>query len=121
LFAPPVTEEVVAGEATGTDSWIDRLLRSAVLASQRKRNPRPMISDQELTALLECLEQRGSQAGLVEIAQATGKPRVRVSGFVAAVRKLLNVDGFDILSEDKNSRTVRLNLQHLQTQFLLDE
>ena len=121
LFAPPVTEEVVTGEATGTESWIDRLLNSAVLASQRKRNPRPMISDQVITALLECLEQRGSQAGLVEIAQATGKPRVRVSGFVAAVRKLLNVDGFDILSEDKNSRTVRLNLQHLQTQFLLDE
>ena len=106
---------------SATDDWVTSLLQSQTLASQRKRNARIPIDDTTLQLILSCLRDRGYQATTSEIARATGKPQGRVKGLMAGARKLLNVDGYDILSEDQPSDTVRLNRQQLFTQFGLEE
>jgi hypothetical protein len=44
---------------------------------------------------------------------------VRMSGFIAALRRLLNVDGYDVLHVDEASETLVLNRDLLRKQFEL--
>jgi hypothetical protein len=113
-------DNVEAPQDASQNGWLDTLLQSPVLAAQRQRAARANIDDALLQSLLECLTERGDQAGTQEIAKATGKTLHRVPGFIANARKILNVDGYDILSVEIESGTVRLNRQQLKNQFGLD-
>ena len=53
------------------------------------------------------------------VAQRLGIPELRLNGLLAGVQKLLNVDGYPVLSVDRSSKTVRLDLPSLKTQFEL--
>lgn len=131
----PKTDVEKAGEevaTTGADaevnradvtvaSWLAGLLESPVYATQRKRNHRRALDEATLIALLQCLDERGYQVMENELAQAIGKPRARLGGIVAGARRLLNVDGYDILSFDAPSRTLRLNHKQLLLQFGLPD
>ena len=44
-------------------------------------------------------------------------PLFRLGGIVSALRRILNVDGYDVLSVDDASDTVQLNRDLLDTQF----
>jgi hypothetical protein len=46
-------------------------------------------------------------------------PKIRVRGFLRNVQKLLNIDGYPILTVDPESSTVKLNIPDLKTQFEL--
>jgi len=48
-----------------------------------------------------------------------GLPAVRVNGFIAALRRTLNVDGYAVLELDEESDTVSLNRELLSIQFEL--
>ena len=51
-------------------------------------------------------------------AAATGEPPVRMSGYLAQVARLLNVDGYAVLRTTDDGRTVELNPALLRQQFL---
>ena len=46
-------------------------------------------------------------------------PLIRVDGLIQNYRRLLNVDGSDVLSYDYPSETIVLNIELLKTQFEL--
>jgi hypothetical protein len=48
-----------------------------------------------------------------------GLPEIRLNGLLAGVQKLLNVDGYPLLAIDRVSKTIRLDLASLKTQFEL--
>ena len=115
----PVKE--IETEASASHNWITSLLESPIFVTQKKRAARVNIDDTTLRSLLECLESRGNQAGTIELAEAIDKPARRIPGLIAGVRRILNIDGYDILSHDTDSGTVRLNTQQLKVQFGLAE
>jgi hypothetical protein len=53
------------------------------------------------------------------LAQALNMPLLRMNGFLAGAQKLLNVDGYAVLSVDRATKTVKLNKESLFVQFEL--
>lgn len=112
LFEPPPTKH-------GAPGWIDALFGSEVFMSQRAAASRAAVPDDTIRELLAALDDRGGKLTRAALVQRLGLPAVRVHGIVAAMRRLLNVDGYDILSVDDTSDTVALNAEMLRVQFEL--
>ncbi len=56
-------------------------------------------------------------AGMAGRWRTVSRREHRVAGFVASLARVLNVEGYAVLSQDETSRTVRLDLPLLQRQF----
>lgn len=105
-----------AGPVT-PDPWLDRLLASPVYHEQRKRAGRQGLSDDDVRAALAALDERGGSLTLTALARQRGLQTHRVYGLVAALQRILNVEGFQVLSLDSSSETVTLDRKLLETQF----
>ena len=101
-------------------SWIERLLASPIYAAQKGLAARPAVEDGRVRACLVALEARGGKLTRAALARALGVPPLRVTGLIAALRRLLNVEGYPVLSVDEASDTVELNRPLLGTQFELE-
>lgn len=102
-------------------AWVDALLACSVYASQRTLVGRTAPSDDQMRAVLGALAAGNGRAGRGTVAAALAVPEVRVRGFTAGVRRLLNVEGFPILEEEEGTGTLSLNLELLRKQFSLPE
>jgi hypothetical protein len=104
-------------EQSGSTTLGARVVASPRLAAQRqivRRAP----SDISIAALLDALSNAGGRLTLTEAATATGEAPVRMSGYLAQVARLLNVDGYAVLRTTDEGRTVDLNTPLLRQQFL---
>ena len=99
--------------------WIERLMKSPVYAQMKARAGRSAVADDALQALLKALAARSGQQMLSSLAQTIGMPAIRMNGFLAGAQKLLNVDGYAVLTVDRSSKTVKLNMESLRAQFEL--
>jgi len=122
------TTGAAAGSATATGAkaaeapppdWVTDLLGSAIFAQQKARCGRVPIGDEQLAALLRALLRHGGQLAPTRLAQELNLPRARLGGFLAGVKRLLNLDGYPVLAEDRDSGRVSLNSELLKTQFQL--
>lgn len=116
LFA---AEEPPAAAAATAQDWIEALLASSVFKQNQARAGRIPVSDQQLRELLSLLARGQGTAMTGTIVQKLGIPRIRLRGFLAAVQKLLNVDGYPVLKVDREAETVKLDQDSLRTQFEL--
>jgi hypothetical protein len=124
LFAELTTPSPVPGSAPGSTGpgegdWIAALIASPVYAQMKARSGRVMVSETQLHQLLELLSRAGGQQMAAAVAQGLGLPEIRLNGLLAGVQKLLNVDGYPVLAIDRVSKTIRLDLASLKTQFEL--
>jgi len=120
LFAPkPSPQPSVTPAATGP-MWIATLLTSETYLAQQKRHSRLALPDERVRELLAVLDARGGKLTQVALARSLKVPTVRLPGILAAARRLLNLDGYDVLAVDTESGTVELNQLLLRTQFGLD-
>jgi len=130
LFVEAVTEREVVLSRTAVDSssdtstkahlaivWIDALIRSEVFLEQRERNKRQPIPDDRVRTILAALEERGGTLTRMALARRLGLHEMRLRGTIAALRRLLNVEGYDVLAEDESGATVTLNRELLFKQF----
>ena len=116
--ANPSATAAKAAEPPPSD-WVTDLLGSAVYAQQKVRCGRVPIGDEQLAALLRTLVRHGGQLAPTRLAQELNLPRARLGGFLAGVKRLLNLDGYPVLAADRDSGTVSLNSELLKTQFQL--
>jgi hypothetical protein len=70
--------------------------------------------------VLEALDERGGVLLIAALASRVGVPEFRLPGLLAGLRRVLNVEGYPVLSVDDTSGTVRLNLDLLRSQFELE-
>ena len=54
------------------------------------------------------------------LAQALGVPLFRIDGLVQNVSRILNVDGYEVLSFERATETIALNINLLKTQFEIE-
>lgn len=104
-------------EGSATD-WLVRLLHSSVFAAQRQKAGRRAPSAHDVEAFLKALEQHRYRMPRRAVAEALGQPEVHFARLLVALQRLLNVDGYQIISVDEASGTIALNRQLLDEQFL---
>ena len=107
----PATEQVTAPE------WIERLLASDVMVAQRRAAARTHLDDARIRTILVALDERGGKLTRPALAKRLGVPVMRVGGIISALRRVLNVEGYDVLAVDEASDTVVLNREYLDVQF----
>jgi hypothetical protein len=105
--------EVVAPEPAV--DWIVALQATPVYAAQKALAARVAPSYADLRSLLEALAARGGKLSKAALAQRLGMPAMRISGFVNAAKRVLNVDQAAVL--DETAATVELNRELLARQF----
>ncbi|MEK7750962.1 MAG: BREX-2 system phosphatase PglZ [Acidobacteriota bacterium] len=112
--ALPLFEEASAPEC----DWVAALFRSDVFRSQ-VRIGGGRLKPEQVERALRVLAERGGVLLKSALAQRLEQPLLRIDGFIALLQRVLNVDGYPVLSVDA-SQTVRLDLSLLRTQFGLD-
>lgn len=116
LFGSPLES---AKSKSAEARWISGLLNSPVYAQMKLRLGRVVINEDQLLDFLKFLDRRGGQQMLEAIAQELGIPAIRINGFLAGVQRILNIDGYPVLSIDRAARTVKLDIESLKKQFEL--
>jgi hypothetical protein len=114
------TPDLFGGEPPlAPPDWIASLLACSTYQQQRQLAARVAPRDPEIRGLLEALDARGGKLGKAALAQRLGMPLMRVSGFVNAARRVLNVDQSAVLSLDETAAQVEFNRELLEVQFQL--
>lgn len=100
-----------------SNDWVGDLLNSPVYGQVRDRAGRTAISDEQMRGLLTLMEKHRWQVMEAVLCSELLIPKLRIRGFLAGAQKLLNVDGYPILSVERESQTVRLNVADMKKQF----
>lgn len=101
---------------TGSDV-VDELLASSAYVSQRGMAGRRALSDPDVARFLRAIITRGFRAHRDTVAAEMGVPAVDVGQQLAAVKRLLNIDGYDVLSLDSDGVTYKIDEALLRDQF----
>ncbi len=121
----PVVEAEPAGltvvAVAASIPWIDRLLESDIYAVQLGAITRGKPDAGRVRAALSALHRRGGVVSFAVLTQATGMPPSRIPGFLAALERLLNVDGYGVITVDRSAQELRLDEALLRSQFLPGE
>lgn len=97
------------------------VLDSPTYREQRARGGRHALDDAVVRALLDALVARDGRAHRDTLATAAGITTVEITGMLAALRRLLNVEGYAVVREDVDGTTVVLDLGALRQQFELED
>ncbi len=101
--------------------WVARLTTSPIFEEQKRLGGRGLPADDVFAKLLGTLDRRGGKLTSVALARALEFPSLRLSGLLAKAQRVLNIDGYAVLSRDDASDTVELNRELLLKQFDLVE
>jgi hypothetical protein len=96
---------------------IDRLLASELYGTRRRT--RAPLPDDRVAALLEVLLTGNGRATMETLAARAGIPAHRIRGFVTELTRLLQVEGYPVLTVDPDGQTVKLDAVLLTEQFQL--
>lgn len=99
--------------------WPDKLMTSPVYQGVRSRSARIPVTDEQLKRFLVLLDQKQGTVMDTVVAAELKIPPIRLRGFLSAFQKLLNVDGYPILSVHRDSGTIKLDIGNLKRQFEL--
>jgi hypothetical protein len=111
--------EPAPSPSAAVPAWLDQLFQSDIFTSQKRLAGRVVPPDEQLKGLLIALEERGGKLTRPALAHRLGMPLVRVTSFIAAARRLLNVEGYAVVRFDEPSDTIELNHELLIAQFEL--
>ena len=98
-------------------TWLDRLFGSPVLGEQKKLGGRTLPQDDVIRELLIALNDQGGKLTSAALAHKMKLPAFRLPGLLAAIQRVLNVEGYSILTKDEASDTIELNCNLLCRQF----
>ena len=96
---------------------IDVCLGSSVYQRTRAAAGRAALPDTAVRQVLVLLLAGGGRASSDQVARALGVPAGRLQMALAGLRRLLNVEGYQVVSMDTDGRTVLLDVALWRTQF----
>jgi len=127
LPAPPAAASVTEAAAPlapapalhdQTKALVVALLASPLFAD--RQDTRAPIPEERMTALLTTLIQRNGRATLETLATKAAVPAHRIMGTFTALRRLLQVEGYPVLSLDADGHTAKLDIPMMVEQFRLE-
>jgi len=114
----PVTKTKKESKATtGGADWIAALLNSQAYTDQRAMIRRHPVENDVMQTCLSALDASGGIMTPTAFAKAADVPMARLDGLVVKMQRVLNVDGYPILTMDRNENRVELNVPKLKRQF----
>ena len=121
----PRDEEVAEPKAVDRseipgEAWVRALLSSRAYKGQKAMVRRHAPDDNMVRVTLEALISSGGIMTPAAFAKAADVSIARLDGLIARMQRILNVDGYDILTLDRNENRVELNIAKLKRQFDLD-
>ncbi|MEO2032275.1 MAG: BREX-2 system phosphatase PglZ [Planctomycetaceae bacterium] len=97
--------------------WVTALLESPVYEDQKQLGGRAVPTDDVFQRLLTTIDGRGGKITSVALARAIQFSPMRLRGLLAVAQRVLNVDGYAVLTRDESSDTVELDRNLLLKQF----
>jgi len=97
--------------------WVDRLIASETFAGQRAAAGRTPLPDERVRVILMALDANSGRLLREALGRASGIAPLRLTGTLAALRQLLNVDGYPVLEVDDQTGDVYLDIALLKRQF----
>lgn len=99
------------------EDWLDNLLNSEILLNQKKLCGRAVLPDEIIYNFIKTVSSHGGTILQSTLAQSIGYPLIRIRGIISVMQRILNVDGYPVLTFDAASSTIKINNQLLRTQF----
>ena len=100
--------------------WIGQLLASEAYRNQKDLIRRHAPEDDVVRRCLETLEASGGMMTPTAFSKSADVPAARLDGLVARIQRLLNVDGYEILTLSRAENRIELNIGKLKRQFDLE-
>lgn len=113
--------EVIPPVAPRASGIAERLVSSATFKARRSIAGRHPIDDLLVATIVRTLVTGGGRAHRDTLAVNAGIPSATMSGLLAALRRMLNVDGYPVIETDADGITVVLNTELLREQFELGD
>ncbi len=98
-------------------AWIIQLISAETFVTQLAAASRSRVSEERIVAVLAALDAAGGKLLHDALARRVGIPPLRLTGTLAVMRQLLNVDGYPVLSVDEDTGDVALDVALLREQF----
>jgi PglZ domain len=98
-------------------AWITALLASPILAEQKRLAGRTVPADEIIIKLLNTLDCHGGKLTATALTRAIEYPSLRLRGLLAVMQRVLNIDGYAVLTRDEASDTIELDRDLLCRQF----
>jgi hypothetical protein len=114
---PPKSAMPLFETASTKGDWVDALLTSDVFIEQMQTFA-GRLKKEQVERYLRVLADRNLVLLKSAFAQKLDVSGLRVDGMIASLQRILNVEGYPVLSVD-SSQTIRLNLPLLREQFEL--
>ena len=115
LFEP--TQELSDNTISDNVDWVSAFLTSPIYKQMKSRMVRVSLSEEQLIVFLRFLNEREGQQMLAAVADVLEYHVLRINGLLSNLQKLFNVDGYPVLSIDRSSKTVKLDIELLRKQF----
>jgi len=115
LFAAAESEPVHPSQQSS--QWIVDLLDSPIYKSQKKVAGRTVLEDDVLAKVLLAMDRSDGQMTLNALSQILNYPIVRVHSFLTIIQRILNIDGYAVVTLDLMLDTVKLDSALLRQQF----
>ena len=97
--------------------WVTALLASPIFDQQKQLAGRTVPAETMFVQLLTTLDNRGGKMTSAALARAINYPPIRLRGLLAVVQRVLNIDGYSVVTRDEASDTIELNRDLLCKQF----
>lgn len=118
LFEVSSAPAAQAGQRqSGKSDLAAAVLASPTYATQRKRAGRRPPSHEVVAAVIRALSERGNRAHRETVAAVAQIPAHTVEPTLAAVKRILNVDGYPVVEDDADRVTIKLDESLLRDQF----
>jgi hypothetical protein len=104
-----------------SDHWIAALFTSQAYKDQKALVRRHAIEDETMQASLAALDASGGIMTPAAFSKAADVSTARLDGLIARMQRVLNVDGYEILTLDRKENRVELNIAKLKRQFDLSD
>jgi len=108
---------VAPAPAVAVPEWIAALLASPVFDEQKRLGGRAVPANEVMARLLIAIDERGGKLTSPALARAMQLSPMRLRGLLAIAQRVLNVDGYAVLTRDVASDTVELDRHLLCRQF----
>jgi hypothetical protein len=118
----PIAVPTVPVSATAASPLLaEALLRSSTYEQQRARAGARAVPDDRVVGIVSALLAHHGRLHRDTLAGLTGIPAPRIGSTLTALRRQLNVEGYDVVSIDPDQVTVVLNVVLLREQFDLGD
>jgi hypothetical protein len=111
---------VVPEQPKAATGWVEKFLVSQAYKEQKEFVKRHAPDDEIIRRSLVVLDSSGGILTPVAFCKATDLPAGRLDGLMAQMQRVLNVDGYEILTFSRSENRVELNITKLLRQFDLE-